>query len=55
MHDAGLIRLVEFSEWVAPIVPVLKSTRAVGIFGDYMITINRAVKVDNYPPDPERV
>ena len=49
MQDAGIIRPVEFSEWAAPIVPVLKSTGAVRICGDYKVTINRAVKVDKYP------
>ena len=46
MQDAGIIRPVEFLEWAAPIVPVLKSTGAVRICGDYKVTINRAVKVD---------
>ena len=49
MQDAGIIRPVEFSEWAAPIVPVLKSTGAVRICGDYKVTINRAVKVGKYP------
>ena len=49
MQDARIIRPVEFSEWAAPIVPVLKSTGAVRICGDYKVTINGAVKVDKYP------
>ena len=49
MQDAGIIRPVELSEWAALIVPVLKSTGAVRICGDYKVTINRAVKVDKYP------
>ena len=49
MQDAGIIRPVEFSEWAAPSVPVLKSTGAVRICGDYKVTTNRAVKVDKYP------
>ena len=49
MQDAGIIRPVEFSEWAAPIVPVLRSTSAVRICGNYKVTINRAVKVDKYP------
>ena len=49
MQEAGFIRPVEFSEWAAPMVPVLKSTGAVRICGDYKVTINRAVKVDKYP------
>ena len=49
LQQAGVIRPVEFSEWAAPIVPVLKSTGEVRICGDYKVTINRAVKVDKYP------
>ena len=49
MQEAGIIRPVEFSEWAAPIVPVLKSTCAVRICLDYKVTINRAVKEDKYP------
>ena len=49
MQEAGIIRPVEYSEWAAPIVSILKSTGAVRICGDYKVTINRAVKVDKYP------
>ena len=35
MQEAGIIRPVEFSEWAAPIIPVLKSTGAVRICGKY--------------------
>lgn len=49
LQQTGVIRPVEFAEWAAPIVPVLKSTGEVRICGDYKVTINRAVKVDKYP------
>ena len=49
MQDAGIIRPVEFSEWAAPTVPVLKSSGAVRNCVDYKVTINRAVEVDKYP------
>lgn len=45
----GIIRPRQFSEWAAPIVPVLKSDGSVRICGDYKITANRAVKVDTHP------
>ena len=48
MQEAGIIRPVAFSECAAGIVPVLKSTGAVRIFGDYKVTTNRADKVDKY-------
>ena len=49
MQDAGIIRPVEFSEWATSSVPVMKSTGAVRICGDYKVTINRALKLDKYP------
>ena len=49
LKKTGVIRPVEYSEWAAPIVPVLKSTGAIRICGDYKVTINQAVKVDKYP------
>ena len=48
LKETGVIRPVEYSEWAAPIVPVLKSTGAKRICGDYKVTINQAVKVDTY-------
>ena len=49
LKETGVIRPVEYSEWAAPIVPVLKSTGAIGICGDYKVTISQAVRVDKYP------
>ena len=42
---------VKFSEWAAPIVPVLKPGGAVRICGDYKITGNRVSKLEQYPLD----
>ena len=48
-HD-GIIEAVQFSEWAAPIVPVLKSDKkSVRICGDFKQTVNRAAKLDRYP------
>ena len=49
LKETRVIRPVEYSEWAAPIVPVLKTTGAIRICGDYKVTINQAVKVDKYP------
>ena len=49
LKETGVIRPVEYSEWAAPIVPVLKCTGAIRICGDYKVTINQAVKMDKYP------
>lgn len=47
--DCRVISPVEFTEWVAPIVPVVKQDRSVRICGDYRCTINQVSKLDNYP------
>ena len=45
----GIIQPVQFSNWAAPIVPVVKRDGAVRICGDYKVTINRATEMDTYP------
>ena len=40
---------MEFVEWAAPIVPVIKSDSSVHVCGDYKVTVNRVAKVDSYP------
>lgn len=49
LHQDNVIEPVEFADWAAPIVPVLKASGAVRICGDYKLTANTAVKVDKYP------
>ena len=49
----GVITPVTYSEWAAPVVPVLKPDGTVRICGDYRLTVNRAIKLDTYPiPKP---
>ena len=45
----GIIQPVEFSEWAAPIVPVVKTDGSICICGDYKVTVNQAAKLDIYP------
>ena len=45
----GIIQPVQFSQWAAPIVPVLKRDGSIRICGDYKVTINLAAKTDTYP------
>lgn len=40
LKQEGVIRPVEFSNWAAPIVPVLKSDK---------LTINQTAKINTYP------
>ena len=49
LQEEGVIRPVDYSEWAALVVPVLKSIGAVRICGEYIVTINQAVEVDKYP------
>jgi len=45
----GVIKPVQFSEWAAPVVPVLKRDGSVRLCRDYKLTVNRAAKTDTYP------
>ena len=47
-HD-GIIQPVRFSEWAAPIVPVLKANGSMRICGDYRLTVNQAAQKESYP------
>ncbi|UYV79478.1 K02A2.6-like [Cordylochernes scorpioides] len=48
---AGILKPVRHAEWAAPIVPVLKSDQTIRICGDFKITANQALKVNQYPLD----
>ena len=45
----GIIQLVQFSWWAAPIVLVIKQDGSIRICGDYKVTVNLAAKTDSYP------
>ena len=48
--EEGTLEPVEFSEWFAPIVTVLKQDReSVRIRRDFKLTINPCTKLDRYP------
>ncbi len=47
LQDLEIIEPVQFSDWAAPIIPVLKNDGTVRICRDYKITINKAAKLDN--------
>lgn len=50
LQELGIIEPVQFAEWAAPIVPILKADKkTVRICGDYKLTVNQACKLDNYP------
>ena len=48
--EEGTLEPVEFSNWAALIVPVLKSDKSsVRICGDFRMTVNPVSKLDRYP------
>ena len=49
LEKDGIIEPVQFSDWAAPIVPVVKPDGTVRICGDYKLTVNQAAKTDTYP------
>ena len=49
LREEGTIEPVIFSEWAAPIVPVIKQNGTVRICGDYRLTVNQSVKRNSYP------
>ena len=49
LQSEGIISPVEFTEWAAPIAPVVKQNGSVRICGDYKCTVNQVSKLDNYP------
>eukprot|EP00731_Ephydatia_muelleri_P004560 Em0002g736a len=56
LEKTGVICPVKYSEWATPIVPVAKPDRSIRICGDFKITVNSALHVDQYPlPVPEEL
>ena len=50
LEKDGILEPVQFADWAAPIVTVLKADgKAVRICGDFKVTVNQASKLDRYP------
>ena len=56
LEAAGVLEKVDFSQWATPIVPVPKKDGSFRLCGDYKVTINPALEVDQHPlPKPEEI
>jgi len=49
LENLGVIEKVSYSDWAAPIVPVPKPDGSIRICGDYKVTINPLLEVDQFP------
>ena len=49
MVATSVIKPVCFSEWVSPIVPILKKNGQVWICGDFKQTVDPVLQIDKYP------
>ena len=56
LEKEGILRKVTNSDWAAPIVAVPKKDGRFRICGDYKVTINQVLDVDQYPlPKPDEL
>eukprot|EP00731_Ephydatia_muelleri_P015883 Em0009g307a len=56
LKKLGILEKVSYSDWATPIVPVVKGDGSVRICGDYKVTLNPCLEVDQYPlPKPEEL
>ena len=56
LEKQGVIKKVNSSDWAAPIVTVPKPEGKIHLCGDYKVTVNQALTVDQYPmPKPEEL
>ena len=49
LKESKIIERVEFVNWAATIVSVIKPDNTARICGDYKVTVNRVAKLDTYP------
>ena len=56
LESEGVLEKTHYSEWAAPVVAVPKRDGRIRLCGDYKVTINQALDVDQYPlPKPEDI
>ena len=49
LENLGVVEKINYSVWAAPIVAAPKADGGIRICGDYKVTINPVLQVDQYP------
>lgn len=49
LEKQDIITKIDRSDWTTPIVPILKADGTVRICGDFKVTVNKSLKIDDYP------
>lgn len=56
LTSMGILEKVDHSDWATPIVPILKKNGAIRLCGDYSVTINPNLRIDEHPlPTPDEL
>ena len=56
LEEDGIVERVDHSDWAAPIVIVPKKDGRLRICGDYKVTVNQELEINQYPlPKPEEL
>ena len=56
LEQDGVLEKTHYSDWAAPVVAVPKPDGRICLYGDYKVTVNSVLDVDQYPlPKPEDI